>query len=202
MNIARMILTCAVLCGCAAVQADGLGKYQRPFGFELNRSNLGHVKSEYGDTEEFEIPEAHHEFGICYRSEDEDWIVVFLSGREFGGPDKTLLGVAVHAANSLNFPCAPSELAGSDFRIGDLRLLIDEAEFVSMFEGNPQRSDFGHLFYHFDIRRPLTKVEQEHFAQRFGQDHGITGADTSLGVWSLISDGRVVEFGVWQEETY
>jgi len=202
MKTAKTILICAAFCGCAAVQADGHAKYQNPLGFELNHSNLGDVRSAYGNAEEFDIPESHHEFGICYRVEDKDWIVVFMSGREFGGPEKKLLGVAVHAANTLDFPCAPSSLIGSDISLGELRLHLSETEFLSMFDGEPRRSDFGHVFYHFDLRRPLTNDEQDHFTREFGDDHGIEVADTSLGVWSRIEDDRVVEFGVWQEETY
>lgn len=171
-------------------------------GFRLNHSTLADVRSAYGQADEFEIPESHHGFGICYRAQDSDQIVVFLSAREFGGPEKTLLGVAVHAVNPLGFPCSASSIAESDLKIGDVSLFIDKSAFTALFEGEPSTSDFGHLFYNFDSRRPLTTSEEEHFKAEFGEGHGITGVDSSLGVWWLIKDQRVIQFGVWLEETY
>lgn len=196
------MLFCTVLSACATVQADDVSQYQKPLGFELNRSTFADVRSAFGAADQFDIPESHHEFAICYRSKESDAIVVFMSAREFGGPDKTLLGAAVHATNSLDFPCSPASLSESDLKIGGLRIDISEGQFRSMFKDEPKQSDFGHLFVHFDIRRSLTSEENDGFTQRFGEDHGITGADSSLGVWCRIADDKVVEFGVWQEETY
>ena len=184
------------------VQADKNLPYQVPFGFELEWATLSDVRERFGDSDEFEIPDSHHEFGVCYTSTNSDEIVVFISGHEFGGTDQKLLGVTIQATNSEHFPCSASTLGSSDLFIGGLRLGLTPDQFGELSTTDALSSEEGSLYFNLEYRRDLNADEKKVFEMRGFGDATPDGIDVGLGIWSTFSDGHAIEVGVWQISTF
>ena len=183
-------------------QADESLVYQLPFGFELEQSTLSDVRERFGGSDEFDIPYSHHEFGICYTSVDSDEVVVFLSGHEFGGTDKKLLGVTIIAKNNQHHPCSASTLSSSDLTIGELRLGLTKEQFEALSSADLLSSEDDIYYYNLEYRRGLNAEEKKVFElQGFG-DATPEEIDVGLGIWSNFSEGHATEVGVWQISTY
>ena len=179
-----------------------MSPFQVPFDFELESDFFGDVRNRFGDAEEFDIPDSHHEVGICYSSSDSDEIVIFVSGHEFGGADRKLLGVTIQAANSHDFPCSASALESSDLKIGELRLDLAPDEFAALSAGDPLTSDDGSLYFNLEYRRALNADERRVFEERGFGDATPDGIDVGLGIWSTFKGDHSVEVGVWQISTF
>ena len=177
-------------------------KFQSPLGFELESATLSDVQSALGNAEEFEIPDSHHQFGVCYLASDSSEIVVFATGKEFGGPMKHLLGVTVHAENQYSFPCSKSALASSELDIGGLSLRVSPEEFASLATGEPEQLENGYVDLDLEYRRELTDEEKETFVSRSIDPNLIEGADVGLGIWARFVDEAAIEVGVWQITTF
>ena len=185
-----------------AAQAEDYSRFQSPLGFELETATLADIQEVLGSAEEFEIPESHHQFGVCYFTKDSGEIVVFSTGREFGGPAKLLLGVTFHAENTDKFPCSESTLESTALDVGGLNLRVLPSDFASLASGQPEQLDNGYVDFDLAYHRELTDEETERFTARSIDPHLIEGADVGLGIWARFSEESAIEVGVWQITTF
>jgi hypothetical protein len=199
--VAKTICLVAVLISASAFSQER-ARFQSPLGFKLESATLSDVVSALGTAEEFEIPDSHHQFGVCYVVSDSSEIVVFATGREFGGPTKSLLGVTVHSENIESFPCSESALSSSDIDFGGLNLQISPQEFSALVAGEPDRLEGGYVDHDLEYLRPLTDEEREAFVRRSIDPNLIEGANVGLGIWARFVDGTAIEIGVWQITTF
>ena len=177
--------------------------YQTPFGFELEVATLSDVLGAFGEADRFEIPDSHHQFGVCYFSSNwSEAIVIFVSGREFGGPQEKLLGVTIQAQNAREYPCAASELNSTDLVIGELTLGHSRDQFESLSTKEVAVTEEGYWYFDLEYRRTLTDAEQSAFDRRGLGNTTPDGIDVGLGIWSKFDGSRAVEIAVWQISTY
>lgn len=184
MNFLRTLAISATIVTLNVSCKDELSSFQPPLGFELEKSTLAEISAKLGAAAEFEIPDSHHQFGICYQSDDSEAIVIFSSGREFGGPEKRLLHVTIQAENERSFPCSTSTLRTSQLNIGEMKLGLTPEQFQTLSNDDAELSDEGHLVHNLGYR-------------------GESGEpDVGHGIWCKIDDGRATQIGVWQISTY
>ena len=193
---------CFTLFLAGGAQAEDNSRFQSPLGFELETATLADVQEALGSAEEFEIPESHHQFGVCYFTKDSGEIVVFSTGREFGGPTKLLLGVTIHRENTSSFLCSESTLESSALGIGNLNLRVSRNDFASLASGQLEQLDDGYVDFDLGHHRELTDAEIEHFAARSIDPDLIEGADVGLGIWARFTEDLATEVGVWQITTF
>ena len=198
---AKFIL-CGILVFATTAQAEDYSHFQSPIGFKLESATLSDVQERFGSAEEFEIPDSHHQFGICYFTGDSVEIVVFSTGREFGGPTKLLLGVTLHTTNVNSFPCSESTLQSAVLDIGGLNLSLSPSDFESLAAGEPDQLEGGYVDFDLAYRRKLTDEERNRFVERSIDPDRVGGPDVGLGVWARFVEGSAIEVGVWQITTF
>ncbi|MCH9695554.1 MAG: hypothetical protein K0U72_13660 [Gammaproteobacteria bacterium] len=198
----RLVFFCGIFASLAVAESTEFPEFENALGFQFEESTLADVQREFGDADQFEVSEGHHEFGICYWVVDSPAIVMFLSNAEFGGPDKLLLGVAIHDTNSESLPCATSTLESSELVVGELRLGLTAEGFQSLSVDDVRRLDDGYFDLDLEYKRPLTNIEQERLRkQGFGEDMP-DGIYVGLGIWCRIVDDSATEIGVWHVSTF
>jgi hypothetical protein len=200
-------LTLVGLLFTANVALAGEASFDKQFwtlyGFPLNDVSLGAVQERLGPTQIFEVPEAHHERAICYRTKDQSAVVVFSSGELGGG--KQLLGVSLERQSLHEYPCSkPAADLPAVFPMG-LHLGMSEHEFLRTAGVPFERMNSTTLRRFADLKRAITTAESD---KRYGREE-ITryiqergGMDVSQTFWVTLRDGKVVALGVWKEETF
>lgn len=83
----------------------------------------------------------------------------FSTGREFGGPEKLLLGVTIHRENTGSFPCSESTLESSALDIGNLNLRVSRSEFASLASDQLEQLDDGYVDFELAYHRELTDAD-------------------------------------------
>lgn len=202
MILLRFIFICGIFASLAVANSTEYPEFENAFGFQFEESTLADVQRRFGDADQIEVSEGHHEFGICYKVVDSPAIVMFLSNAEFGGPDKLLLGIAILDTNSESLPCANSTLKSSELMVGELRLGLTADEFRSLSVEDVRSLDDGYFDIDLEYKRPLTDIEQDRLRkQGFGEDMP-DGIYVGLGIWCRIVNDHATKVGIWHVSTF
>lgn len=200
-NLVAALLVSA-LTACDETTPHAIDAFNAPLGFKLKDATFSEITASIGAAIEFRLPKSHNEYGVCYRAGADGEIVVFMTGDEFGGPEKLLLGVAIHEHNTLDYPCAGSALVVDDLMIGSIKLGANFEKMDRLIASTEVRTAANISTFFIEQRRDLTPEEIERFSDRFAAHEIPSGVDTVLGIWGIFENERARVIGVWMEETY
>ena len=198
----RVALVLLAASTALAQEPDSGERFDTLLGFELNEANLGLIEQMLGRARQFEVPEGHHEFAICYQLRDTSTIVTFSSSDEFGGEDRELLGFSVDSTNSNSSPCATSQVERGEPNVGGIRLGMSQEEF-RVIVGDPLRavtpSSRDRIFL---TERKLTAEDYSRMPAGARERLGRDTIDVTLGVAGFFENGVLVRFSVNRVETF
>ncbi|MCL1050780.1 hypothetical protein L2755_14270 [Shewanella abyssi] len=184
----------------AKADADSGAQFDTLLGFQLNRSDLGLVEAKLGSAIQFEVPDGHHEFAICYLI-DGDTTITFNSGHEFGGPERELLGFSINSGNPNDFPCAVLPTSERNLSLAGISLDMRRNEFLRVMGMSLQTNTKKTVSRIFSSVRKLTPAELTQITGKPWSE-GLSTTDVTMGVVGHFENDVMVAFSAHRVETF